>query len=171
MCVVYSPIIVIIVINLKQSLRTLVNYIINRTASIRIDSYTGPHSSLNSGVPQGVLLSPKLYNLYTHDLPTPLQSTEYIAFADDITQITAGLYNHRYSAHNTKHVIVQINTFENKWKITTNKSKFTIVLLTRLNTTDIVIRNDHYLYTTKGKILGLNFTYTEIQNQVNIRKQ
>ena len=114
-------------------------------------------------------LSPTLNNLYTHDLPPPFPTTEYIAFADDITQITAGTYNYRYAAHNTKHAIEQINTFENKWMFT-NKSKFTMVPLTRLNTSDILIGDDHYPYTTKGKILGLNFTYSGIQNKVSIRK-
>ena len=150
--------------------RTLVDYITDRTASIQIDNYTGPHFPLDSGVPQGACLSPTLYNFYTHDIPPPLPSTEYIAFADDITQITSGPYNYRYAAHNTKHAIEQINTFENKWKITTNKTKFTIVPLTRFNTEDIIIGDDHYPYANKGKILGLNFTRTGIHNQVNIRK-
>ena len=149
---------------------TLVDYITDRTASIQINNYTGPHFPLDSGVLQGACFSPTLYNFYTHNLPQLLPSAEYIAFADDITQITSGPYNYRYAAHNTKHAIEQINTFENKWKITTNKTKFTIVPLTRLNTEDIIIGDDHYPYAHKGKILGLNFSHTGIHNQVNIRK-
>ena len=42
--------------------------------------------------------------------------------------------------------------------------------LARLNTSDILIGNDHYPYTTKGKIQGLNFSYAGIHNQVNIEK-
>ena len=60
-------------------------------ASIQIDNYTEPH--LDGGVPQRSCLSPTLYNLYTHDIPPPLPTAEYISFADDIVQITAGPCN------------------------------------------------------------------------------
>ena len=42
-----------------------------------------------------------------------------------MTQITSGSYKFRHMAQITKHAMQQIDTFENKWKISTNKSKFT----------------------------------------------
>ena len=150
--------------------RILTDYITDRTASIQIDHYTGPPFPLESGVPQGACLSPTLYNLYTHDLPPPLPSTDYIAFADDITQITSGPYKFRHIANITKHAIQQINTFENKWKISTNKSKFTTIPLTRINTADIDIGNHHYEYTHKGKILGLTFSSRGVHTHIKQSK-
>ena len=99
------------------------------------------------------------YNLYTHDLPPQLPSTDYIAFADNITQIISCPYKFKHMVNVTKHTMQQINTFENKWKINTNKSKFTTILLTRINTADIDIGNDHYEYTYKGKILGFTSSF------------
>ena len=83
--------------------KTLADYLTDRTASIRISTYTGPPFPLHSGVPQGACLSPTLYTFYTADMPPPLPNTDYIAFADDITQITAGRYKPADAARNTQH--------------------------------------------------------------------
>ena len=70
--------------------RILCDYITDRTATIQIGEYIGPPFKLNSWVPQEACLSPTLHSFYTHDMPEPLPNTNYIAFADDITQITSG---------------------------------------------------------------------------------
>ena len=49
-----------------------------------------------------------------HDMSEPLPNTDYIAFSDDITQITSGHYKFGDAAVNTQHPIEQINAFENK---------------------------------------------------------
>lgn len=148
---------------------TLCDFITDRTASIRIGTYTGPPFPLESGVPQGACLSPTLYSFYTHDLPPPLPDTEYICFADDISQIIS-TPNYKTTAHNTEHAIQQINTFENKWKIRTNQSKFTIIPLNRKNTDIIQINDQHIPYTNKGKILGLNISTSGITPQITQKK-
>ncbi|NJL51981.1 MAG: hypothetical protein HC930_06695 [Hydrococcus sp. SU_1_0] len=150
--------------------RILSNYLTNRRASIRIGTYIGPPISLHTGVPQGACLSPTLYSFYTHDMPPPLPNTDYIAFADDITQITSGKYPPKYAAHQTKHAIQQINTFENKWKIRTNINKFKIIPISRIKTTDIFIHNTHFPYTRQGTALGLNFTSHGFNTQISKRR-
>ena len=91
-------------------------------------------------------------------MPEPLPNTDYIAFADDFTQITAGRYKYKDAARNTQHAIQQINRYENKWKIKTNKNRFQIVPISRIKTSDITI-NNILQYTNKGKILGLTLIY------------
>ena len=45
----------------------LCDFLSDRTASIKINSYTGPPFTLNSGVPQGSVLSPTLYIPMTYN--------------------------------------------------------------------------------------------------------
>ena len=104
-------------------LRILSNYLEDRKASIRIDNHLGPPIQLRSGVPQGACLSPTLYGFFTRDIEEPPHHTDYIAYADDITQITATRSNHRYVARLTKRAIKHVNKFEKKWKIKTNTKK------------------------------------------------
>jgi len=150
--------------------KTLNNYLINRIATVSIENHIGPHFNLNSGVPQGACLSPTLYSLYTNDIPHPLLNTDYIAYADDITQITSGRYKQKDAARNTKHAIEQINTYENKWKIQTNTGKFTVIPLSRHKTTDITINNTPITYEKSGKILGLHFNKFGFAPQITARK-
>ena len=68
--------------------RILSNYLADRTATVRIGDYFWQTFQLKSGVPQSGCLSPTLLNLYNkHDMTDPCGNTEYIAYADDVTQI------------------------------------------------------------------------------------
>ena len=161
----------IIQLHLHSSfIRTLIDFLTDRTASIRINNHTGPSFQLHSGVPQGSCLSPTLYSFFTHDLPPPLPNTEYIAYADDITQIITSRGSPQTIANVTCHAIQQINTFENKWKIKTNTSKFIIIPISRRNTWDIFIDDTYIPYSRRGKMLGLNLTTYGFSNQTKIRR-
>ncbi|KAF2348440.1 Reverse transcriptase domain [Trinorchestia longiramus] len=89
--------------------KILTNFLSDRTAAIRVANHTGQPFIIKSGVPQGTVISPALYNFYTHDLPPPIPSTDYIAFADDTTQITFSPNSHNMAARLTSRAIAQIN--------------------------------------------------------------
>lgn len=150
--------------------KTLNNYLINRTASVSIQTHIGPPIQLQSGVPQGACLSPTLYSLYTNDIPQPLPKTDYIAFADDITQISTGKHNYRFTALNTRRAIEQINNFERRWKIQTNTTKFTVIPISRRKTADISIDNTIIPYKNSGTVLGLHFNTHGFTPQIAHRK-
>lgn len=71
------------------TIKFLNNFLTNREAKIKIGNYIGPPIPLRAGVPQGSVLSPTLYFIYTNDIPTPATDCTYIQYADDITQIVS----------------------------------------------------------------------------------
>ena len=67
--------------------KTLCNFLNNRTAKIIIGNDNSNNIILQNGVPQGSVLSPTLYSLYTNDLPSCGPGCLDTIFADDITQV------------------------------------------------------------------------------------
>jgi hypothetical protein len=60
------------------------SYLSNRHFIVKVNPELTELTSVNEGVPQGSVLSPFLYLLYTSDLPTPPGSIT-ATFADDTT--------------------------------------------------------------------------------------
>ena len=151
-------------------LRSINSFLSNRKALIKINSFTGPLFNIFCGVPQGSPLSPTLFNFYTHDIPPPTASSDYIAYADDLTQIVTAT-SEQLLQRLTGRAIDNINDFECRWKIKTNLSKFIIIpLLYRTNNPVIA---DHRVvpFSQSGKVLGLTITTTgyttHITNNIN----
>lgn len=139
--------------------RILCDYITDRTAQIQIGNYLGPSFPLEAGVPQGGVLSPNLFLIYTGDLPTPTQHSEHIIFADDITQIiNYPGKSPAMMAAMTSNAIKNINTFEHKWKIQTNPNKFKIVPIMKKKLEPIIVDDEHYPYSDNTTTLGLKIT-------------
>lgn len=151
--------------------RLLCDFLDDRMARIRFGSHLGPPFELQCGVPQGSVLSPTLFTIYTRDLPPPLTGTN-ISYADDITQISG--YRGRslqMAQRRTGREIENINIYEENWKIETNINKFTVIRLGSRKNEQIITHNDNiYETTNKGKILGLNITSSGYNKHIEARK-
>lgn len=146
------------------------NFLDGRTARIKLGQYLGEEIHLRSGVPQGSCLSPTLYTIYTADLPDPTGSSEYVAYADDITQvITCAGHCTRRMALQTSAAITSINEYERKWKIATNQDKFQVIPLAKYTPYPLRVEGRGIEYSVKGNILGLELGKTGLRGHVNAR--
>ncbi|TWW76535.1 putative RNA-directed DNA polymerase from transposon BS [Takifugu flavidus] len=65
----------------------LLDFLTNRPQHVRLDHHCSPTLTVNTGVPQGCVMSPFLYSLFTHNCRALHCSNTIIKFADDTTVI------------------------------------------------------------------------------------
>lgn len=95
--------------------KILESYLKNRKFKVAYKSYTTGEFPIAAGVPQGSVLGPVLYILFTADLPTNEHITT-TTFADD-TAILFSHVNRHTAAREIQQHIHKIETWANKWAI------------------------------------------------------
>jgi retron-type reverse transcriptase len=70
-------------------IKFIANYIKGRKAFTTYNNQTSKKQTLRTGVPQGGVLSPILFNLYVSDIPTPPPKVQLESYADDLTPLTS----------------------------------------------------------------------------------
>ena len=149
--------------------RLLCDFLDDRTARVKVGGCTGPSFPLRSGVPQGSVLSPTLYTIFTRDCPSSAAGLN-VQYADDITQLifhpgrSSRLLNAR-----TGREIARVNAFEEEWRIKTNIAKFAVVPLATKNPTPLLVDEDIVDFSPRGRFLGLDLTSRGYTSHVTSR--
>ena len=106
-------------------------FLTNRTQSVRVASSMSLTYSVTSGVPQGSVLGPLLFNLFINDVTDGFSRVSAKLYADDIK-----LYSELYSpdsALNFQNHLDLISAWSSKWQISISHSKCSILELGRDN--------------------------------------
>jgi hypothetical protein len=113
--------------------RTLESYLTDRLFQVRFKDEIATFRKTEAGVPQGSVLGPVLYLIYTSDLPTS-DNTTTATFAEDTAILTA----HEFRAIASmilQATISKIDDWAMKWRIKINQSKSTVIVFTLRNQT------------------------------------
>ena len=141
-----------------------------------MENFIGDKINLESSVPQGGILSPTLYILYTRDIPPPAgENNNDVIFADDVTQIIQNLRNDRRVLEEaTVLQIDRINNYDKKWKIQTSINKFTLLSISKSSPEPVVVNNNQIPFKNEIKMLDLTLTRTgatlHITKRINMAK-
>ena len=101
--------------------KLLKSYLEERTFCVTFNTATTEKCLIKAGVPQGSVIGPLLYLLYTYDLPIQENVTTAM-FADD-TAILSVNKSHAVATDNLQHSINKIALWCQKWKIKLNQAK------------------------------------------------
>jgi len=116
------------------------SYLLNRSQYVRINKTKSTIKEVTCGVPQGSVLGPLLFIIYTNDLPNSLTHTHAILFADDTTIYTKSKnLNELYNIVNSD--LQNLYDWFNANKLSLNISKTNYMLFTNHDIPDITIQN------------------------------
>ncbi len=116
------------------------SYLTNRTQYVRINKTKSITKDVTCGVPQGSVLGPLLFIIYTNDLPNSLTHTHAILFADDTTIYTKS-NNLKTLFDNVNSDLQNLYDWFNANKLSLNISKTHYMLFTNYDIPDLTLQN------------------------------
>ncbi|BES98862.1 unnamed protein product [Nesidiocoris tenuis] len=138
-----------------QYVELLESYLSRRYFCIKQeDAYSEPRT-INAGVPQGSVIGPLLYLLYTCDLPETEENTT-ATFADDTAILAVGESNEE-STQKLNRAISRISSWTAKWRIRLNEAKSVHIDFTNRSIvyTPTFINGVAIPYVNEAKYLGM----------------
>uniref|UniRef100_A0A2P2I2N0 Pol-like protein n=2 Tax=Hirondellea gigas TaxID=1518452 RepID=A0A2P2I2N0_9CRUS len=159
------------------------DYLRNRKIKVKIEGMISENRGIETGVPQGAVLSPILFNVMINDIPQQEGIVQYI-YADDITISCSGESIIQIEK-DMQTYLTKFNHWCDCWGIVVNSSKTRMQHFTnkRVNCPQIIFKNEMVQYTKTQKILGLifdspklkwkehiNYLKTESLRRMNIMK-
>lgn len=126
----------------KYIIHSVFSFVSDRKFRVALNSHLSCERSIPAGVPQGAVLSPSLYNIYTSDVPT-LENCVTAFYADDTAILSASEYWTDTSEYLTT-AAHTLHAYYEKWKINLNTGKTQALLVTRRRFREVPMPTEHF---------------------------
>jgi Reverse transcriptase (RNA-dependent DNA polymerase)/Endonuclease-reverse transcriptase len=139
-------------------IKIVTEFLNNRQFQVDVKGHKSRVFNISAGVPQGAVLSPTLYNIYTHDIPKNA-NTKLSLFADDTAFYATSAKLNNVLKPLREHA-TQIHNYMNLWKISISQNKTQAIYITKRQTQEIpkntfTIFGKKIKWTSEAKYLGL----------------
>lgn len=136
-------------------LKWILDYLENRTQSVSINGHNSRTMAADSGVPQGGILSPLLFNIMLHDIPQ-VEGIDLHIFADDITITCCGKTTEEIQEKLQAYLNV-LRTWFSDWKFVINCSKTKMQFFTRrkIKKPELLYGDDVIEAVSEQRLLGV----------------
>lgn len=114
------------------------SFLANRSFRVRVGKAISEPKSIQAGVPQGSKLSPMLFNIYSHDIPTNSRIMTAL-YADDIALIQSHP-RIEFAAHCIAKFLPTLLNWYTKWRLGINHSKSEAMIFSRSKQNPIRLR-------------------------------
>ena len=153
-------------------IRWLHSYLDNRTFKVFLEGEYSTKRKAKSGVPQGGVLSPLLFNILMSDLPK-VDGVEFLEFADDIAIFSTGFDPNRVR-ENLEVGLKKLKDWTEKWGQCISFEKTKAMYFTKMQIPNplpvIKISSSHIEYVNEFKYLGLTFDSPRLSYKKHILK-
>ena len=139
-------------------IKTVRSFLSERSFAVFIKGQFSEIKVIKFGVPQGAVLSPTLYNIFTYDVVR--ETTNNIGLFADDTALYHSAENSADIVTHLQHTGRKVQQYMNKWKINLNKQKTQALFITnrtsrQLPSNNIKFLNENIKWETEAKYLGM----------------
>lgn len=148
--------------------KIIASFITNRSFRVFVNNCASGPQKIPAGLPQGSLIAPTLYSIFTADMTTPKNTTAAL-YADDTAIITAANRTNTIITR-LQHSASHLNSYFEKWKIKINALKTQAIVFPynksrkRLPRSNVILNNDSINFSTSATYLGV-----KIDSNLNFR--
>lgn len=139
----------------KEHSEMIESYLSERYFYIKQEGEYSDLKEIGAGVPQGSVLGPILYLLYTCDFPA-LENNIIATFADDTAVLAVG-ENNKESTETLQRAMTKIQNYTKKWRLKLNEAKSIHVDFTnkKIDHKPVYINGQEIPYSNTAKYLGM----------------
>lgn len=142
-------------------IKMIQSFLANRSFSIRLNGFISKIFEMDSGTPQGSVISPTLFNIYMYDIPLH-NHIKLTQFADDTTLH----YTNRKSAVAQKHFntyLPRLSEYFENWKLILSEQKTEFINIMGL------VRDTNARLRKNCRKMKIQINGTQIKHSNNIR--